>query len=253
MGALRRAVYRAHFVVASFIGGLGFVALSAAGFVYALAGGRHRASVLMSHGFSALMRLVLGWRVEAEGIERLTRSSPAVYLANHQSNMDLVVHGAVYPRRCVVVGKKELALIPFFGWFFRAAGNIFIDRSNRTRALESLRAGAARARSEGLSVWLFPEGHRNSGPTLLPFKKGAFHIAIAAQAPLVPLVSEPVSTLFDGRRFLTRPGTIRIRVLPEIPTTGLREEDVDALAEQARAAMQQAFDDLAREAGPRIG
>jgi lysophosphatidate acyltransferase len=253
MGTLRRAVYRAHFVGGSCIGGLGFVALSAAGFVYALAGGRHRASVLMSHGFSALMRLVLGWRVETEGIERLTRSSPAVYLANHQSNMDLVVHGAVYPRRCVVVGKKELALIPFFGWFFRAAGNIFIDRSNRTRALESLRAGAARARSQGLSVWMFPEGHRNSNPTLLPFKKGAFHIAIAAQAPLVPLVSEPVSTLFDGRRLLTRPGTIRIRVLPEIPTTGLGEADVDALAERARAAMQQAFDDLAREAGPRIG
>jgi lysophosphatidate acyltransferase len=252
MSALRRAVYRAHFVVAACIGGLGFVALSAAGFVYALAGGGHRASVLMSHGFSALMRLILGWRVEAEGIERLSRSSPAVYLANHQSNMDLVVHGAVYPRRCVVVGKKELALIPFFGWFFRAAGNIFIDRSDRMRALESLRAGAARARSQGLSVWMFPEGHRNSSLTLLPFKKGAFHIAIAAQAPLVPLISEPVSTLFDGRRLLTRPGTIRIRVLPDIPTAGLGEADVDALAERARTAMQRAFDELAREAGPRI-
>jgi 1-acyl-sn-glycerol-3-phosphate acyltransferase len=109
-------------------------------------------------------------------------------------------------------------------------------------------AAAARVRAERISVWVFPEGHRNGSSTLLPFKKGAFHLALAAKVPIVPIVCSPLGDLLDAHRLLVFPGRIRIRVLPAIPTEGLGEADLEALMETVRSRMQEAQDQLAAEA-----
>jgi 1-acyl-sn-glycerol-3-phosphate acyltransferase len=169
-------------------------------------------------------------------------------MASHKSNLDIVVYGSLYPKRAVVIGKKEIAKIPVFGWFFRATGNILLDRKDLQSAIASIAAAAKRVKEKGISVWVFPEGHRNGSPTLLPFKKGAFHLAIAAQVPIVPIVCTPVGDLLDGHRLLVFPGRIRLRVLPAIPTEGLGEADLDALVARVRARMQEAQDALTAEA-----
>ena len=138
------------------------------------------------------MTTLLGWRVTVEDRAHVADSAPAVLMASHKSNLDIVVYGGLYPKRAVVIGKKEIAKIPVFGWFFRATGNILLDRKDLQSAIASIAAAAARVREEKISVWVFPEGHRNGGPTLLPFKKGAFHLAIAAQVPIVPIVCTPL-------------------------------------------------------------
>ena len=102
-------------------------------------------------------------------------------------------------------------------------------------------------RAERISVWVFPEGHRNGGPPLLPFKKGSFHLAIAAQVPIVPIVCTPLHDLLDGHRLLVFPGRIRLRVLPPIPTEGLGEEDLGTLIATVHARMQEEQDRLAAE------
>lgn len=253
MPFLERGVQRAHFVLASVVGGLFFLGLSAVGIVAVALAGRHRprGAVLFARTFGVFMRTILGWRVLVEGRERLL-IHPSLILANHQSNLDIVVFGGAYPEQTVVVGKRELAFLPFFGWFFRATGNLFIDRSDPQRAQSTIAAAAATVREKRLSVWMFPEGHRNPRLELLPFKKGPFHLAVAAQAPIVPLVAEPVGSLLDAHRLLVRPGLLRIRALEPIPTEGLGPQDVDALIARTRAAMQVAYDALSATARSRL-
>lgn len=253
-GALRRLGYRIRFVVASVLGGLAFVAWSAAGgFLAVLPRGGPRVLPGVTHSWAAFLRLLLGWRVDLEGRESLRRDTPAVFAGNHQSALDTVLYASIYPERTVTLGKAELSRIPFFGWFFVASGNIFIDRGNLERARASIREAAERMTASGLSVMVFPEGHRNRQPRLLPFKKGPFHLAIASGAPVVPIVMEPVGSLLDAGRWMVRPGRIRGRVLPEIPTAGLGEQDVEALSLRVREAMQAAFDGLSSIARGPIG
>jgi len=253
-GFLRRSVYRVHFFLAAPVGVVAFLVLSLTGIVFALVFRRQarRAPVLFARSFAAVMKTVLVWRIRLDGGERL-HAGPTILLANHQSNLDIVTYGSVFPPGTAAVGKRELLRLPLFGWFFAATGNILLDRSDRTKAIETIDQAARRIRDERISVWMFPEGHRNQKETLLPFKKGAFHLAIAAQVPVTVVVSEPVWTLLDAHRGLVRPGTFRIRVLAPIPTAGRTPDDVDALLEEVHAAMQAGCDYLAATARPRIG
>lgn len=253
-GTFRRAVYRAHFLVACLVGATVFVGLSVAGILFAVLfpPWRKRAPHFFARFFGWTMQGVLAWRIVVEGRERLESSAPVVFTATHQSNLDIVLYGTTFPPRTAVVGKLEVRKIPFFGWFFAATGNILIDRGNRERALATMARAAERMRREKLSVWMFPEGHRNQEPALLPFKKGAFHLALAARVPVVPVASEPIATVLDGRRMMVRPGTLRIRVLPPIPTEGRAEGDVDGLLGDVREALQRARDELAATARPPI-
>jgi 1-acyl-sn-glycerol-3-phosphate acyltransferase len=254
MPFLRRLAYRAHFLLACLAGGFAFLALSAVGVLYVALAPPHlrqRGAVLFARSFGAVMTTMLGWRLVVEERERFS-IHPSVILVNHQSNLDIVTWGSIYPERTVTIGKRELAVLPFFGWFFRGTGNLFIDRSNATRAHATLRDAAATIREKSLSVWMFPEGHRNQEPELLPLKKGPFHLAIAAQAPIVLAIAEPIGTVLDARRLLVRPGRIRVRILPPIPTEGLTTDDVEALMARTRATMQEAFDGLRASARPAI-
>ena len=247
-GPVRRAVARVHFLIACVVGALTFVGLSIGGLLYvALRAGRGSAPVHLSRIFHWMIRSLLGWRITVEDRERVTESAPAILMASHRSNLDIVVYGGLYPKRTVVIGKKEVAKIPVFGWFFRATGNILLDRKDLQSAIASIGAAAKRVREKRISVWVFPEGHRNGSPTLLPFKKGSFHLAIAAQVPIVPIVCGPLDDVLDGHRLLVVPGTIRIRVLPPVPTEGLGEEDLEALIATVRGRMQEAQDALAAE------
>lgn len=251
-GPVRRAVARVHFVLACLVGGLAFVGLSLGGLLYVALHPRGSAPVHLSRAFHFLVRALLGWKVTVEDRHLLAAASPAVLMASHRSNLDIVVYGGLYPKRTVVIGKKELAKIPVFGWFFRATGNILLDRKDLQSAIASVAAAARRVREEGVSVWVFPEGHRNSSPTLLPFKKGAFHLALAARVPIIPIVCAPFDDLLDGHRLLTYPGRLRLRVLPPVPTEGLGEADLEVLVADVRGRMQAAQDALvACPPGPR--
>ena len=173
----------------------------------------------------------MGLTVEVQGQEHLDPERPCIYVVNHQSAFDIPILSGLFPARTVLVAKQEIRSIPLFGWIYQATGNIFIDRSNRQAAVSRLREAANAIRERKVSVWIFPEGTRGKVPgELLPFKKGAFNLAVEAGVPLVPIVVSPVRVLYDlgARRF--RPGMIRVRVLPPVPTTGLTETDVPGLS-----------------------
>lgn len=184
---------------------------------------------------------LLGIQVRVVNAEGLVTARPCVYVANHQSMMDLFFCCHFYPPRTLVTGKKEVIWIPFFGIMFYAMGNVILDRQRRGKAIAALDRAVERIRNEQVSVWVFAEGTRNRGGPMLPFKKGAFRLAMQAGVSIVPLVLGPHARLLDPRRFKADPGVLEVRVLEPIPTAGLDPADVDALIARTRAAMEEAM------------
>ena len=191
-------------------------------------------------GLVRLMR----WEIDVENRDRLDACRPCVFIANHQSFLDVVTFGSIFPRRTVSAGKREIGRIPIFGWFYRLSGNLIIDRDHPRGALASLEEAARAMKEEGVSVWFMPEGHRNPDSTLLPFKTGAFRLARAAGVPVVPIVAEPLTVIADTRRYLARSGRLRVRVLEPLPPAELKEAELPEIASRARARMQNEIDRL---------
>src|SRR5262249_15061175 len=128
--------------------------------------------------------------------------------------------------------------------FYRLSGNLIIDRGHARSAHDSLEAAARTMREDKIAVWFMPEGHRNHERELLPFKSGAFRLAIAASVPIVPIVAEPLTAIVDTKRGLARPGRLRVRVLPALETADLDNKDLPVLMSSVRSRMQQALDEL---------
>ncbi|MBI3556396.1 MAG: 1-acyl-sn-glycerol-3-phosphate acyltransferase [Deltaproteobacteria bacterium] len=186
----------------------------------------------------------MGFRVRIENQKALYLHQPCVYVGNHQSNMDIITMGQLYPYRTVVIGKKELKWMPLFGLFFIGTGMIMIDRQNRRNSVAGLEVARKAMVEDRKSIWIFVEGTRNRGRVaLLPFKKGAFHLAIAGQVPIVPFVHQYLPTYFDvPQGVVCRDGReVLIRVLDPIPTVGMTADDIPRLMAQVRAAMIQAI------------
>lgn len=186
---------------------------------------------------------IFGLRVRVENQQRLYVNQPCIYVSNHQSNMDIFTMSAAYPYRTVVIGKKEIKWLPIFGWFFNGSGNIMIDRSNRAHSMAGLEAAARYARDKGISIWIFPEGTRNRGKAkMLPFKKGAFHLAITAQVPVVPMVHQYLKSYLDISKSKIHYGEVLIKVLEPISTVGMTTADVPRLLEETRRRMEAALE-----------
>ena len=116
---------------------------------------------------------------------------------------------------------------------------VFIERKSRTQAVAAFDAAAEQMHKNRQSVYIFPEGTRSyyDHPDLPPFKKGAFHLAVQAQVPIIPIAIANYSNVLDVRRKLFRPGTIPVRVAKPIVTKGKTKEDVDALIKETRDVM----------------
>ena len=236
---------RAAFYLGFFLGGLWFFLCSGLGVVWLLLRpGNRQTLYVYGRVFCRGVVKMMGWEVAVENRERLEDSRPCVIVANHQSFADVITFGSVFPQRTVSAGKREIAKIPVFGWFYRLSGNLIIDRDHARTALHSLERAAETMRREGLSVWFMPEGHRNSGPELLPFKSGAFRLALAAGVPIVPVVAGPLAAICDMKRRRARPGKLPVRVLAPIETRGLAAKDLPGIVARVRSDMQQAIDAL---------
>jgi len=149
----------------------------------------------------AMRPVVLGWEDLPEPIR--SEREPVIFMSNHESNLDPPVLISAIPIPAVYLAKKEVKWMAPVGWAAMMAGTIFIDRSNRERAIASLHRAAAEIRG-GKSVVLFPEGTRTRTGQLLPFKKGGFVMAQEAGVQIVPLATV-------GGRSMLPPGAVHIQ------------------------------------------
>jgi len=184
-------------------------------------------------------RLILGAhrvRVTVTGAERLAPAQPYVFIANHTSMVDIWALQVAIPHSFRYVAKQELSRVPILGRGMEGAGNIFIDRGNRSSAFAAYDEAARRIRG-GLSAMVFAEGTRSLDGRLQSFKKGPFILGIQAGVPVVPVVVEGAFELTPkGARYI-RPGEVSVRIGEPILTAGMTPDDRGALSEQVREAM----------------
>ncbi|EEP75948.1 AtaAp protein [Uncinocarpus reesii 1704] len=200
----------------------------------------------VARSFKWVMWLTTGTYFDIiEGKSHLS-TRPAVFIGNHQTELDVLMLGAVFPPYCSVTAKKSLRNVPVLGWFMALSGTVFIDRANRQTALKAFDGAAEQMRKQRQSVFIFPEGTRSysSEPCLLPFKKGAFHLAVQAGVDIVPIVVENYSHVLNIKKLRFNAGGIRIKVLPPISTKGLTPADVDGLTLRTRDSMMEALTEL---------
>ncbi|OMP83950.1 putative 1-acyl-sn-glycerol-3-phosphate acyltransferase [Diplodia seriata] len=184
--------------------------------------------------------------VVVEGEEHLLER-PAVFVGNHQTELDVLMLGCVFPKYCSVTAKKSLKYTPFLGWFMTLSKSVFIDRGNSKTARAAFDGAASFMKNEKQSVYIFPEGTRSyaEGPELLPFKKGAFHLAVQAQVPIVPIVVANYSNVLSFKKKIFNSGVVPVKVLPPIHTKGLTAADVDRITTQTRDSMLKSLQELA--------
>ncbi|KAL1919682.1 uncharacterized protein VTP21DRAFT_1613 [Calcarisporiella thermophila] len=199
--------------------------------------------------YGASYLLGLKFEVVGDTGDLLEQTKPAVILCNHQATIDVMLLGALFPTQCSIVVKKVLKYYPFLGMFLLLNQAIFIDRKNTKSALQNMAKAAESMKKKKLSVFMFPEGTRahSKENTLLPFKKGGFHLAVQAQAPIIPVVVENYSWAYSSRSRWFPGGTIRVRVLPPIETAGKTEADVEALTQQTREVMTEALVEISKQ------
>ncbi len=167
-----------------------------------------------------------GLQLQVTGEEHLWSHRPAVFIFNHQSGVDFLLLCKLLRRDIVGIAKQEIRRNPIFGPAFALAGAVFIDRSDRAKAIEALQP-AVEALRDGLSIVIAPEGTRSPTPRLGRFKKGAFYLAMAAGAPIVPIVFRNALDALPKHAFFIRPTTIEAVVHPPIPTHAWRPADLE--------------------------
>lgn len=189
-----------------------------------------------AHRLAALTP-ILGLKKHTIISEQAKQVGPCIYIANHQSNYDLLSFAHVVQPRTVAVGKKSLLWVPFFGLMYWASGNVLLDRSNRNKAHGTIAQIAEHIKQRNISVWMFPEGTRSLGRGLQPFKMGAFHAAIAAGVPVVPICLSEMHGQIQLNRWNN--GELYIEMLDPIDTSGYNAEQVHDLADHCHRLMQE--------------
>jgi len=205
-----------------------------AGVVAGLANRSRREAVnMLGSVWGDLATSLAGVDLRVEGEEHLWSHRPAVFIFNHQSGLDALLMIKLLRRDMTGVAKQEIRRNPVFGPLFGAAGVVFIDRADRVKAIEAL-APAVQALREGRSLAIAPEGTRSPTPRPGPFKKGAFHIAMQAGVPIVPVVFRNVLDALPKHAWVVRPATVEAVVLPPVDTSGWSRETLDAEVEAIR-------------------
>ena len=175
-----------------------------------------------------------GVRVENENEDLLAEARSRVLVANHSSLFDILVLASVLRVPYSWVMKEELGRIFFFGSAVRSAGHIMLDRSNTEKAVRSLDRMTERLATEPLTVIMFPEGTRSRTGALGRFRRGAFMLAIRAEAEILPAAIRGTFEIKPKGVGRIAPGTVSIRIGEPIPTAGLEAKDRGRITTRVR-------------------
>ncbi len=211
------------------------------GMLVCLARPRHKNNVYYLSRMLNWACWVLGVKVKRIVRDECRTLGSAVYVANHQTNYDIMVLGCVMPGT-VSMGKQSLAWIPLFGQVYYLSGNILMDRARSSKAADTIRQVVAKIKQRGISIWMFPEGTRSKGRGLIPFKTGAFHTAIAAKVPLVPIVCSSYAGQIDLNRWDN--GEIIVEMLPPLDSQQWTRATVKDCSNTIRALMESKLAEL---------
>jgi 1-acyl-sn-glycerol-3-phosphate acyltransferase len=173
------------------------------------------------------------WRIRLSGQHIENPRRPYVVVSNHQSHADIPILSHL-PWEMKWIGKKVLFSLPFIGWMMKLAGDIPVDRADRRSGAKMLLT-AKRYLDQKCSVMFFPEGTRSPDGRVGRFNDGAFHLAIKAQVPILPVAVEGSYDCLPKRSWkFGEPSEVQVQVLPEVATEGLTTSEAGVLNEKVR-------------------
>lgn len=184
--------------------------------------------------------MLVGVKVEVEGLENLDPHQPYILTPNHQSFIEVPLFVTYLDRYPAYLAKKEVFKYPIFGYGIGLLKVVPVDRSNSPSAVESAKAATENIR-QGKSYMVYPEGTRSKDGTLLPFKKGAFMMAIDAGVPVVPVTVSGATKIMPKGEFKVFPSTVRLTIHEPISTTGYSKENVAELMRRTREKIYSAL------------
>ena len=187
--------------------------------IWALTGSQREAMNFSTGLFGDIATALTGCELQVTGEENLWTSRPCIFVFNHQSKADVMILAKLIRRDMGGVAKKEVRDTPVIGKLMELAGTVFIDRANAGSAIKAMAPLIDAVKIDGKSIVIAPEGTRTLSPKLGPFKKGAFHMAIQAGVPMVPIVIHNAGDVAPKNEFLMRPAKVRIDVLPAVDTS----------------------------------
>ena len=234
MIAVLRIFALAIFAILMFVFGCGYCLLSP----------RNPKHVFTFGRYFGRMSKIFGMKLELRIPEDAYSRGQHVYVANHQNSWDLFTISSAVTPKVVTVGKKSLVWMPLFGQLYWLTGNILIDRANRSKAVGTIDQVVTSLKESDVSVWMFPEGTRSRGRGLLPFKTGAFHAAIGAGLPIIPIVCSSTGGVKLNR---WNNGHVIVEMLPPISTEDYDKSNVRQLANLAREQMAAKLEELDKE------
>ena len=186
----------------------------------------------------------LGLHLDVRGRENLRPGETYLVMSNHQSLYDIPVLFVVIGSNIRMIAKKELFHVPIFGKALAEGGFIAIDRQNRAKAFRSLQQ-ASGVLAGGTHVWIAPEGTRSKTGKLLPFKKGAFYLALEAALPILPVTLDGTRLALPTGTVRSIPGaTVRVTIHPKIdpqPFAAQGKSGRDALMAEVRRTLESAL------------
>lgn len=181
-----------------------------------------------------------GVHLNVVGEENVWAARPAIFLFNHQSQLDVIILAHLLRRDFTAVAKKSLQTNPIFGPLGSLAGVAFIDRADNAAAREALQP-VVDSLANGVSIAVAPEGTRSS--ELMPFKKGPFHMAMQGGVPVVPVVIRNATDVMPAHSYIIQPGTVDVAVLPPVSSADWTAETIEEHRDEVWQMFRDTLDD----------
>ena len=203
--------------------------------IWALTGSKREAANFSTALFGDFAAAMIGLELDDFGEKNLWASRPCVFIFNHQSKADMVIMAKLVRKDIGGVGKQEIRKIPVIGQLMEWAGTVFVDRANTENAIKAMEPLVDAIRNDGRSIVIAPEGTRALSPRLGAFKKGAFHLAMQAGVPVVPVVIHNAGDVAPKNEFVMRAARVRVDVLPPIDTSDWQVKNLAEHIAEVRA------------------
>jgi len=172
-----------------------------------------------SFGVIKALQLISGVHYKIIGMENMTAmlDEPVILMSKHQSAWETIAYISLFPKQLCYVFKKELLMIPFFGWAMAMLRMIHIDRSQRDKASIAVAIQGKQRLSEGCWIIIYPEGTRAPVGQQIPYRKGGARLAVDTGANVIP-IAHNAGTCWPKNSFLKYPGSITISIGPAMST-----------------------------------